>query len=233
MTGKINDEKTARVVMDNREPANIRKWLEEEGIAVDVKRLDVGDYLIEPGVIIERKSGNDLTSSIMDNRLFEQVNRLFETGASPVLILEDFSSIFKNTGMRSSSIFGALVYLAWRFKIPVIPARNWADTALILKRFALRVQVQDDDPILARSVPKLMTIEERKAFILEGMIKVGPKTAKKLIEIFGNPLNVFKALQASEVTYTKTGNPKGVEGPLKGIKGVGVKFILENKKLLE
>jgi ERCC4-type nuclease len=232
----INDAqgpKSPRILMDIREPAEIKTWLEGEGIIVDQQRLETGDYSISSDVLVERKSGNDLTSSIMDNRLFEQVIRLYESASNPILILENFNGIFKNTDMNPASIFGSLVYLAWRFSLPMIPARDWKDTALILKRLAIRVQVKDEDPILTRGVPKMMTLDERKAFLLEGLIGVGPKTATKLIEDLKNPMNVFKAIQESSILYTKTGNPKGIEGPLAGIKGIGPKFVMENKRLFE
>ena len=229
----LEEENIPRIIMDTREPKEIQKWLVDEGVEVEIKNLSVGDYVVSSDVIVERKAKNDLTSSIMDNRLFEQVNRLYEAGSSPIMILEDFNNIFKNTQMNPSSIFGAIVYLAWRFSLPIIPSRNLEDTALILKRLAIRVQVKDDDPILARSVPKLMTIDERKAFILEGLFNTGPKTAVKLIDEFGDPLSVLKAIKESEIAYTRTGNPKGVEGPLNGIRGIGPKFLMENKKLVE
>ncbi len=225
--------RTPKIMMDYREPSDIKAWLEKEGIVVEQGRLEVGDYSVSEDVIVERKAGNDLTSSIMDNRLFEQVNRLYESASNPILIIEDFNSIFDNTDMNPASIFGALVYIAWRFSLPVIPARHWRDTALILKRLAIRVQVKDEDPILARGVPKLMTLDERKAFLLEGLIGVGPKTATKLIDELKSPMSVFKAIQDSTILYTKTGNPKGIDGPLANIKGIGPKFLLENKKLFE
>src|SRR5271157_5047172 len=215
-------QKTPRIVMDDREPEEIKQWLEKEGVIVEKRRLEVGDFVVSSDVVVERKSSTDLTTSIIDNRLFEQVIRLYDCASSPILILENFTSIF-----------GALVYLAWRFSLPLLPSRDWRDTALILKRLAIRVQVKDEDPILARSIPKMMTLEERKAFILEGLVGVGPKTAIKLIDQFQTPLNVFKAIQDSSVLYTKTGNPKGIEGPLEGIKGIGPKFLIENKKLVE
>jgi hypothetical protein len=56
----------------------------------------------------------------------------------------------------------------------------------------------------------------------------------KLIKTFSTPENVIKAIQMTNVLYTRTGNPKGIEDPLKHakIRGVGPKFVLENKKLL-
>ncbi|MBN2151618.1 MAG: hypothetical protein JW839_09245 [Candidatus Lokiarchaeota archaeon] len=222
-----------KILMDHREPAEIKAWLEKEGVSVEQCRLEAGDYSVSTDVIVERKSGSDLTSSIMDNRLFEQVNRLYESASNPILVIENFNGIFETTDMNPASVFGALVYLAWRFSLPVIPARDWRDTALIIKRLAIRVQVKDEDPILARGVPKLMTLEERKAYLLEGLIGVGPKTATKLIDELKNPMSVFKAIQDSAVLYTKTGNPKGIDGPLAGIKGIGPKFLLDNKRLFE
>nr|MDO8116530.1 ERCC4 domain-containing protein [Candidatus Sigynarchaeota archaeon] len=230
---RVPQECSPRVVMDTREPKEIQAWLEKEGVAVERQQLDVGDYVLSKDVVIERKSGTDLTSSIMDNRLFDQVIRLYDAASSPVLILENFNSIFPSTAMNPASIFGALVYLAWRFSMPMLPSRDWRDTALIIKRFAIRVQIKDEDPVLARGVPKLMTIDERKAYILQGLSNVGPKTAQKLIEAFKSPFAVFQAIKDSNVTYTKSGNPKGILGPLEGIKGIGPKFLLENKKFLD
>nr|MDO8110546.1 ERCC4 domain-containing protein [Candidatus Sigynarchaeota archaeon] len=230
---ETNAPKTPKILMDDREPSEIKDWLVNEGVVVEQQRLEVGDYVISSDVVVERKSSTDLTTSIIDNRLFEQVIRLYESASSPIMILENFESVFAMSTMNPASIFGAIVYLAWRFSLPMIPARDWRDTALILKRLALRVQVKDEDPILARSIPKMMTIEERKSFLLEGLIGVGPKTSTKLIEQFKNPMSVFKAIQESIVLYTKTGNPKGIEGPLSDVKGIGPKFLIENKKLFE
>lgn len=69
-------QKTPRIVMDDREPEEIKQWLEKEGVVVEKRRLDVGDFVISSDVVVERKSSTDLTTSIIDNRLFEQIIRL-------------------------------------------------------------------------------------------------------------------------------------------------------------
>ena len=57
--------------------------------------------------------------------------------------------------------------------------------------------------------------------------------AKVLLESFDNiPLNIIEAISDSKVIFTRTGNPKGVEGPFSNIKGFSSKYIMENKKLL-
>ena len=43
---------------------------------------------------------------------------------------------------------------------------------------------------------------------------------------------IFIILLKTEIIYTKTGNPKGISGELKKIKGFGWKFVKNNKDLL-
>ena len=57
--------------------------------------------------------------------------------------------------------------------------------------------------------------EDRRIFIIEGLVDIGPKKAKLLIEKYETPNNVFKAIKKTNITFTRTGNPKGIEGPLK------------------
>ena len=42
-----------------------------------------------------------------------------------------------------------------------------------------------------------MSKEERRSFIIEGLVDIGPKKAKALIDKFKNPYQVFKAMKQS------------------------------------
>ena len=68
--------------------------------------------------------------------------------------------------------------------------------------------------------------------MLEGLVDTGPKKSQLLIEKFDTPYQVFEAIKETEITYTKTGNPKGIEGPLKNLPGFGWKFVQKNKTLI-
>lgn len=96
---------------------------------------------------------------------------------------------------------------------------------------AIREQTDQKSHPLARHAPKEMSLEERKYFILEGLFDTGPKIARILVEKFKTPYNLFKAIEKSELTYTKNGNPKGINGPLENIKGIGFKWLEKNKRL--
>ena len=222
------------LIVDHRETRLI-KLLEkkQDTISYETKALDVGDIIVSEDVAIERKTGSDFIASIIDGRLFEQMLRLLDTYPNPVLILESFDYLaLEDTGMNLSSIYGALAYVSYKLGVSVIPTVTAEDSLIVIERIAYREQIEDIKPTLARRAPKGMTIEERRAFALEGLIDTGPKKAQKLIETFKTPLKVFEAIKNSEINYTKTGNPKGVEGPLKDLSGFGWKYVKKNKELL-
>jgi DNA excision repair protein ERCC-4 len=78
-----------RIVVDEREKkSGIPDLLRAVGINLEVKTLPIGDYIVAPETIVERKSISDLISSIFDGRLFDQCDRLKEHFAYPVILME-------------------------------------------------------------------------------------------------------------------------------------------------
>jgi ERCC4-type nuclease len=96
------------VIIDNREQ-KLKAVLDkkQDTITYESKQLDIADIVISSEVAIERKEGFDFVSSIMDNRLFEQLLRLKDTYDYPILIIEGLNdNVFETTGMKISSIYG-------------------------------------------------------------------------------------------------------------------------------
>jgi len=230
----MTQNKPLHVIIDNREQ-KLKALLDKKKdiITYESKQLDIADIIVSSEVAIERKEGFDFVSSIMDNRLFEQLLRLKDTYENPILILEGLSNeVFENTGMKISSIYGALSFISYKLGISVIPTRNLEDTAIVIERIAYREQVKDSTPIFSRKAPKQLSKRERRSFIIEGLVDIGPKKARALIEKFKNPYKVFKAIKRTEILYTRTGNPKGIRGPLEDLTGFGWKFVEKNQRLL-
>ena len=222
------------IIVDHREH-KLKALLDKkrEKITYESKQLDIADIVITSEVAIERKEGFDFVSSIMDNRLFEQLLRLKDTYQSPILILEGLNdNVFENTGMKISSIYGALSFISYKLGISVIPTRNLEDTAIVIERIAYREQVKDNMPLISRKAPKELSKKERRTFIIEGLVDIGPKKAKTLIDKYKTPHLVFKSIKHTEITYTQTGNPKGIQGPLSDLTGFGWKFVEKNKKII-
>ena len=227
-------EKLLHVILDKRERKLMALLDEKKDIfTYDSEQLDIADIVISEEVAIERKEGFDFVASIMDNRLFEQLLRLKDTYKIPILILEGLNdTVFKKVGMKISSIYGALAFISYKLGISVIPTRNLEETAITIERIAYREQVKNDMPLLSRKAPKGMTIEDRRIYIIEGLVNIGPKKAMLLIEKFRTPYNVVKAIKKTNITFTRTGNPKGIEGPLEGLTGFGWKFVQKNQEIL-
>ncbi|MFX1323293.1 MAG: ERCC4 domain-containing protein, partial [Promethearchaeota archaeon] len=141
----MSQNKLLHVIVDNREQ-KLMALLDKKKdiITYESKQLDIADIVISEDIAIERKEGFDFIASIMDNRLFEQMLRLKDTYADPILILEGLNDqVFENTGMNIKSIYGALSFVSYKLGISVIPTRNIEDTAIVIERIAHREQVKD------------------------------------------------------------------------------------------
>ncbi|GAB4324504.1 MAG: hypothetical protein Kow0069_30110 [Promethearchaeota archaeon] len=221
-----------KIIVDTREPVAIRDHLENVGVAVEVAQLDVGDYVVSRNLVVERKRAGDFTSSLTDNRLFENLARAKEAYPRVILLLERFQDVFEGPHLDPNSVYGALAYCAYKMGVSVVPTNGKLHTAIFLKRLAVREQVRDAAPVLARVAPKGMDLEQRRQHVLEGLVKTGPVRAKALLEHFKTPGGVFDAIRRTRVLYTRAGRPRGLSGPLGRIKGLGPTWVVANAKVL-
>ncbi|MHA2176305.1 MAG: ERCC4 domain-containing protein, partial [Candidatus Hodarchaeales archaeon] len=224
------------IIVDHREPNTIKKHLIKLGMDIKEEQLDIGDYLVSDNIVCERKTGIDLISSLMDNRLFEQIDRLIETYDQPILIIENLESAFERVEWkkRKKHVFGALTYIFLRRQVPIVPTSRKSETAILLNRIASWTQEEKTDPLISRKSPKKRTLRQDQLFFLQGLYNTGQKKGDILLDNFnGIPMDVINSILNTEVLYTKTGNPKGIEGPMSNLEGFGPKYILNNKKLLQ
>jgi len=63
--------------IDRREPTKIKAQLKKLGIPIQVKTLEVGDYIFDE-IVIERKTVSDLLNSIYQGRLYNQLYNLMK-----------------------------------------------------------------------------------------------------------------------------------------------------------
>jgi len=64
------------LIVDERERREIRDLLVQSSINIQIKTLDLGDYLISKDIVIERKRGDDLAGSLCDTRFFTQLSHI-------------------------------------------------------------------------------------------------------------------------------------------------------------
>ena len=236
------------IICDNRETkvnAELKKRIpklakkSKINLTVITQVLDVADFVVSDRKGVERKRGDDFVSSYISGHLEEQMMRLQEAYEIPVLLIEDWDRAFnirKANGSRlnisAESIYGMQSKIE-DWGIHIVVSRDAEDTAILLSRMVFREQKEKGRPCLARSRPKMESLEERQNFFIQGMLNTGPEKSTKLLEIFGDPASIFNAIGKTE--YTPKGTFKKVDGnwpPWVEIKGIGPKWTRANEALL-
>lgn len=152
---------------------------------VTVRRLKLGDYLVDGRFLFERKTLTDLVLSIIDGRLFQQALKLSETTLRPALILEGTTQDFAGCGMRWEPIQGALVTVSLFCGVPLLRARTPAETVRTML-YAARQGRTFVTGALPRHGYRPRGKRARQLFILQGFPGVGPAKARRLLERFGS-----------------------------------------------
>jgi DNA excision repair protein ERCC-4 len=204
---KIND---LRMIIDEREKkSGIPDLLRAVGVNVELTNLPIGDYIVAPETIIERKSIQDFISSVFDGRLFDQCNRLKEHYEHPVILLEGNVDQIEDLAENPLVFYGAISSVVLDFKIPIIPTPNASHTAKLLISMCTRQETKKG-PFL-KKIKKSDDLQKQQLSVLCSLPGVGEKLAARMLEKFGSPTNTLKA------SYTELSKIKGM-GELRALK---------------
>ncbi len=208
-----------------------KKFLQEKELTVSIVKLEEGDFLIpqkntKPAIIIERKTVNDFLSSIIDNRLWVQSERLAEISkkyrVKPYLLLEgNIEETLRKRNIHSNAFSRAIEILQERYHIYIIYSINWKTTldwiSLKAKQQKEKSNTKEKKVIAYQKKPSKLTVNEKILYALSTI--TGRETALKLLKKYGSIKNIANlSLQQ-----------------LMEIEGIGEKrareiFILFNKK---
>jgi len=181
-----------RIIVDERErKSGIPELLRAVGINIEMKTLPIGDYIVAPETIVERKSIHDLISSIFDGRLFDQCNRLKEHFKFPIILIEGNLDEINNITENPLIFYGAISGIALDFKIPVLPTPNADHTAKLLVSLCSRKE-SSTGPFL-KKIRKSNDMQRQQLTVLSSLPGVGEKLALRMLEKFGSPFRVFSA----------------------------------------
>ena len=193
--------KKLRIVVDEREKkSGIPNLLKEIGINLEIKTLPVGDYIVAPETVVERKTISDLISSIFDGRLFDQCNRLKEHYQFPILLIEGNIDEIEKLTENPFVFYGAISSIVIDFKIPVIPTPSASHTSKLLISMCSRKDIASGPFI--KKIRKSNNLQKQQLSMLCSLPGVGEKTAIRMLEKFGTPL---KILNSSVTELSKVG----------------------------
>jgi ERCC4-type nuclease len=181
-----------RIVVDvNERQSEMGARLRVLGALVEVRRLRVGDYELDRGVLVERKTVPDLHLSLERGRLWSQLGALRRTARLPYLVIEG-PDIDRGT-IGLDAIRGACLAAIGQ-GIPIIWSRDAPDTARWLWLLAQRVggiRAGRDRPAYAQR------LKPRDELVREAMLATVPNisaaTARALLLEFGSVSGVAAA----------------------------------------
>lgn len=186
------EDKKVKIIVDYREANSLVVESLLEKCEIEKKILEVGDYLISSETCCERKTTNDFVKSIIDGRLFTQLNEMKRLYPNPILIIEG-NSLYENDNIRPEAIRGALATIATEIKIPILWSKCARETSELLIAIAKREQIIKKKGIKIRFEKKPKDIRKLQEYLVSGLPGVDGERARKLLEHFKCPEFVFTA----------------------------------------
>ena len=199
----------SKIIVDNRERNfDIIDILSKSGAELSFAQLPVGDYILSKRMCVERKTISDFENSIIDNRIFEQLERLSAGFEKPLLIIEGNDSEHR---LSKNVVLGTILSIYLDHNIQVINSSGAGETAIMLSKFADREQSVDDNRPRILGRKKAYTTYQWQTLILGSMPGVGPNLAHRLIEHFGTLKGVANADEKQLMKVDKVGRKKAAE----------------------
>jgi len=205
------------IVIDSREKYKdyFAEKLSRWNIVID--DLEVGDFLIpgqteEDAILIERKDDSDFLKSLegkkdlstelwTQGRLWSQLERMTKSGVGKLRLLVEgniYSSrltVYRKMGFDKKRIWGSLEGIA-AWGVPVVYKKNRGESVEWLDFLIKRQNRPKKLYALRPSASKTMTLEEKKLYLLEGLPRVGPATARNILNAY--PQSLLDAFNNAE-----------------------------------
>ena len=183
----------ARIVADTREAASgIPEILRKRGLYVQVKTLDVGDYIVS-SYVVERKTVRDFITSLYAGRLFEQAQRISRSYKNYILVVEgDIQEILAD--LRNPKVYwGTILTLAMQFGFKILFTLDHEQTADLLQVLVSKFRGKTEAVPLLVKKPRMGTAKDWQLSLVGSLPAIGPKLGERLLSSFGSVRKIFLA----------------------------------------
>lgn len=189
--GQVNTDVIIHV--DHREvTGGLPVLLEDLGVQIEVQQLEMGDYVLSSRAVVERKSAADFASSIIDRRLFTQVEEL-KAAYERVIFLVEGSTLYEASNVHPNAIRGGLSYLIILEGISLLRTENAEDSAAYLATMARHEQKGLEYEVSHHRARRSASPRLQKRYLVEDLPGIGPKMADALLTEFGTLRALFNA----------------------------------------
>jgi Fanconi anemia group M protein len=176
------------IVSDYREKKVI-EYLKRLGAKVNEQALETGDFVASEKICIEKKTGNDFVSSIIDGRIFEQVSTLKRNFEKPIIIVEGYPT----RKINENALKGAIASLLTDFGVSVLITKDALDTAKTIYWIAKKEQMGKGRGVSIKIGKKPKKIKKLQEFVVSSIPGISTKTADRLLQKFGSIKEIFNA----------------------------------------
>ncbi|MDI9642551.1 MAG: DEAD/DEAH box helicase [Archaeoglobaceae archaeon] len=192
-----------RILVDSREMrSEVVKILRELGANLEVKNLEVADYVLSDRVAIERKTVDDFVDSLISERLFPQILKL-KSYPRPVIVLEG-ENMFRRA-VHPNAIRGAIAAIVTDFGIPMIFTKDERETAEFMIAIAKREQEEKRREVVEHYGKTKRTLKEEQEYLVSAISNVGSVIAKNLLEHFQTIERIATASEEELMEVPKVG----------------------------
>ena len=186
-------EPAVTIVVDSRESASpVMRELARLNPSIKIESLATSDFILSDRVAVERKTVDDLASSIMDGRLFDQLITMRNSYQVPILVVEGERAATARE-ISSEALMGAVASVLIDYRIPLIWTRTPEETALLLFSIARREQIKERREPRIRAERKPFSVEELQEFIVASLPSIDAVRSRSLLRRFETVEKVFTA----------------------------------------
>ncbi|MEM4336146.1 MAG: ERCC4 domain-containing protein [Candidatus Anstonellales archaeon] len=187
-----------KIIADYREDTDILMYFKECGAEVDVRPLPAGDFLTSAQTVVERKTRSDFENSIIDGRIFKQLENMRLNYKNVVVVVEGAKG---EERIRKEALLGAYASIIADYNATLFFTQNKFRTAELIFAIAKHEQLAEKRPIRLFARRKPLTLSEQQLALIESIPMIGRKKAEALLEHFGSikKLSNASVKQLSEV----------------------------------
>ncbi|MFW6378504.1 MAG: ERCC4 domain-containing protein, partial [Nanoarchaeota archaeon] len=130
-----------RIVADFREKGSqvLKSLRKKQEVSLELKQLQVGDFVLSPYCCVEFKHVSDFVDSIVDGRILTQIRSLVQY-PHPVLIVEGSEDEFNSRKVDPEAIAGMMSTIALSYRVPIIRTSTPMATASMITMMAKQEQ---------------------------------------------------------------------------------------------
>lgn len=205
------------IEIDNREPAIIKEYFSKSInssnnlIKIRLKNLEQGDFIISDNdenilLIIERKTINDLLSSVKDSRYTEQSERYSQLDVPSnkiIYIIEGNFKNFQKDSVEFKTIYSCIFSLNYNKGFTILFTDSVDNTCTIIEEYLNRlIENKISSKFKLNLVKKqIITKENIDSYMLNLVPGIGLQTAKQILNNYdGKIYNLISEIEKNEDT---------------------------------